>query len=73
MDKTNHKIQDPPAASPVISDQEFAALFSRFREPFVNIAFSYIHDRSAAEDIVSGTKGTSFSFLRCRKHTSLHQ
>lgn len=53
MDKTNHKIQDPPAASPVISTQEFAALFSRFREPFVNIAFSYIHDRSAAEDIVS--------------------
>ena len=39
--------------TPVVSSQEFATLFSRFREPFVNIANSYIHDRSAAEDIVS--------------------
>ena len=46
-------ISTDATTAPVVSAQEFATLFSRFREPFVNISFSYIHDRSAAEDIVS--------------------
>lgn len=36
-----------------MTPQEFSRLFTRFREPFVGIASSYIHDRPAAEDIVA--------------------
>ena len=43
-----------PAASPSgLTPQEFSRLFTRYREPFVGIAASYLHDRAAAEDIVA--------------------
>ena len=42
------------AASPSgLTPQEFSRLFTRYREPFVGIAASYLHDRAAAEDIVA--------------------
>ena len=42
------------AASPsALTPQEFSRLFTRYREPFVGIAASYLHDRAAAEDIVA--------------------
>lgn len=42
------------AASPsCLTPQEFSRLFTRYREPFVGIAASYLHDRAAAEDIVA--------------------
>ena len=53
MDIQDRISSGAPVMTPVVSSQEFATLFSRFREPFVNIANSYIHDRSTAEDIVS--------------------
>lgn len=31
----------------------FSRLFLEYRKSFENIAFSYVHDRSAAEDIVT--------------------
>lgn len=36
-----------------LTPQEFSRLFTRYREPFVGIAASYLHDRAAAEDIVA--------------------
>ena len=39
--------------APAITSQEFTHLFARYREPLEKIAFSYIHDKPAAEDIVS--------------------
>lgn len=42
------------AASPSgLTPQEFSRFFTRYREPFVGIAASYLHDRAAAEDIVA--------------------
>lgn len=39
--------------SQILTPQEFSRLFTRYREPFIGIAASYIHDRTVAEDIVS--------------------
>jgi len=36
-----------------LTEEEFGRIFSRCRQMFVKIANSYIHDDSAAEDIVN--------------------
>lgn len=37
----------------VVTPIEFGRLFVEYRDKFVSIAFSYIHDRASAEDIVA--------------------
>lgn len=36
-----------------LTEEEFGRIFSRCRQMFVKIANSYVHDDSAAEDIVN--------------------
>ena len=35
------------------SEKDFELLYSTYRDMYINIAFSYVHDTSASEDIVS--------------------